>query len=356
MDERAEGTARRRLRTDRGYALISVLLTTAVLLPLGAFAVMQARLDALVAQRTRLAATTLAVAESGLEHALADLSHDPRFDRLPAGDGGEFPFRDAPPEAFPAPPFRYQVRVVAAGADGAEIVAHGRGPFGAVRAVAASVRRGSVPHLAGALVAEAPALALRLGDGWQVDGAAADTTHADVPALAARDAAGVRAALPNTAAARLRGPGGAPSIGGEVSPVVAALLAGARSRHDAVPLDGVAGGALGDGLFVAAGALRLRDARGGGILVVDGSLTLSGRVDFTGLIVASGDLRAEAGAGVAIDGGLLLGPGATLVDLAGSGALRYDARVLSRLAAAYPDLLPLPARVTGWRELADASP
>ncbi|MDX2166980.1 MAG: hypothetical protein SF182_07955, partial [Deltaproteobacteria bacterium] len=146
-----------------------------MLLPLGAFAVMQARLDALIAQRTRLAAVTLAVAESGLEHALADLTADPRFVRLTLGpdgragtaDDGEYPFALAP-GSWPAAPYRYEVRVVTGSADRAEIVSRGFGPFGALRGVAASVQRGSTPQLAAALAAEAPRLAVRLDDGWRL--------------------------------------------------------------------------------------------------------------------------------------------------------------------------------------------
>jgi len=72
-----------------GNALITVMLATAVLMPLGAFAAMQARLDLLIHHHSRAALEAFYIAESGLEHALADLASDPRFDRLPVGPDGQ---------------------------------------------------------------------------------------------------------------------------------------------------------------------------------------------------------------------------------------------------------------------------
>ena len=350
---------------QRGQALISALLTTAVLLPLGAFAVMQARLDAQLAQRTRTAAETLAVAESGLEHALAELGRDPRYERLLLGadgragtsDDGEFPFATPPPAAFPAAPFRYEVRVAAIDAEHLELTARGVGPFGAVRAVAAALRRAALPYFAGAVASDAPLLELQLGDGWRLEGATSDTTHPAVPALAVRGedvAAAVLAALPAGAAARLLGPGATPSLRATAIPSGAALIEAARQRSDVRSVIGTVGGGLGDGLFLSPGALRLSDASGSGILLVDGPLELGGAVSFAGRIVVNGDVRGDAGATVAIDGGLLQGAAGRALVLRGTGMVRYDARIAAALGAAYPTLLPRPAQITGWRELAEA--
>ena len=71
----------RSLHAQSGHALLTTMIAAACLLPLGAFAAMQARLDFLVQHYTRTALETFVVAESGLEHALADLALDPRFDR-----------------------------------------------------------------------------------------------------------------------------------------------------------------------------------------------------------------------------------------------------------------------------------
>jgi hypothetical protein len=317
---------------------------------------MQARLDALVAQRTRIAAATLAVAESGLEHALADLADDPRFTRLGmgpdgragGGDDGDFPFADSPDRTGA---YRYEVRVTSSTADRAEIVARGFGPFGAVRGVAASVLRGATPQLAAALAAEAAQLSVRLDDGWLLAGAAGLEPGGDVPALALAD--GV--ALPDGAGARLSGPG-APSLRRRPPPVVRALIEAVRQRGDAVRLAPLTDGALGSGLFFASGPLRLSQASGSGILVVDGALEVDGATSFSGVLVVDGDVRVAAGAALNVEGGVLQGPRASLLQLLGSGTVRYDPRIITALGAAWPELLPRPARVTGWRELAEVTP
>ena len=349
-----------RWREERGHALITALLATAVLLPLGAFAVMQARLDFLVQHYTRAASETFAVAESGLEHARADLARDPRFERLLAGpdrragtaDDGEYPFAQPPPAFFPAAPFRYDVRVAPQAADRVEIVARGYGPLGTVRGVAAAVQRVALPYLPGALASGAPVVDLLLGADWRIDGAA------DAPALAvaSTDAAEqVAAGLDADERARLNGPGGPPSLGVAAIPDLDALLAVAASRPETRALAGDVAGALGDGLFVAARGLRLRDVTGSGILLVDGPLDIDGTFAFTGLVAAAGGVAVGPTAAVDLSGCLLQGARGGALLLRGRGRLAFDQGIAAALAAAYPGLLPSRARVTGWRELADAN-
>lgn len=347
---------------ERGHALITALIATALLLPLGAFAVMQARLDFLVQHHTRAASEALAIAEAGLEQALADCARDPRFDRLSlgpdgragTGDDGQYPFAIPPPAFFPAAPYRYEVRVAALSADRLEIHARGYGVLGSVRGVAAAVLRAPVPYLPGALASDAAPLDLLLGPDLHVTGADGDAAHPAVPAVAVRGGEIVDqllAQLDAAAQARLTGPGGPPSLRAAALPEVATLLDGAARRAETRTLGGEVSGALGDGLFVAAGALRLHEVSGSGILLVDGPLELSGTLTFEGLIAVRGDVRAAADSHLALAGTLLQStPGRALL-LRGSGRIVYDPRVADRLAAAWPGLLPARARVTGWREL-----
>lgn len=351
---------RRRLRREHGQALLTALIATALLLPLGALAMLQARLDFLVQHYTRAASETFAVAESGLEHARADLARDPRFERLLAGpdrrlgtaDDGEYPFAQPPPAFFPVAPFRYQVRVAPQTADRVEIVARGYGPLGTVRGVAAAVQRAALPYLPGALAAGAPVVDLLLGAAWRIDGAA------DVPALAVASTAAAEqlaAGLDADERRRVNGPGGPPSLGVAAIPDLDALLAAAAARPEARALAGEVGGALGDGLFLAAGGTRLRDASGSGILLVDGPLEIDGAFAFAGLVAASGGVSVAPTATVDMRGCLLQGARGGALLLRGSGRLAYDEGVADALAAAHPGLLPSRARVTGWRELSDAN-
>ena len=345
---------------EDGHALITALIATALLLPLGAFAVLQARLDFLVQHYTRAASEAFAVADSGLEHALADLARDPRFERLLAGpdrragtaDDGEYPFAQPPPAFFPAAPFHYDVRVAPQAADRVEIVSRGYGRIGSLRGVAAAVQRAAIPYLPGALASDAATVDLLLGADWRIDGAAG------VSALAVRSddvAERVAAQLGADERARLGAASGTPTIGVGAIPDLAALFGAAARRPDLRPLGTDVGGVLGDGLFLAPSGTRLRDVSGSGILLVDGPLEIDGSFAFDGLVAASGAITVDAAATMRLTGCLLQGPGSGTLLLRGSGQLRYDDAIAQRLAALYPGLLPSRARVTGWRELAEAS-
>ena len=352
--------------SQSGYALLTTMITAACLLPLGAFAAMQARLDFLVQHNTRTALETFAVAESGLEHALADLAADPRFDRLLAGpdrqagtgDDGEYPFAQPPPAFFPCAPFRYEVRVTARGADGVEIAARGFGPLDATRVVSAAVVRSAVPYVPAALTLAARAVTLALGVDFRISGAEPRPDDPGLPAVVvdgADAAAALAARLPPVAAAQLVGSGGSPSIAGTSLPSAEALADTAGRRFEAQALDSEAHGALGDGLFVSPGGLRLVDATGSGVLVVNGGLELSGASTFAGLVVALGDVRFDDGGAAAIDGAMVVGNSGAVVSLGGSGHIAYDPLAVARVDSAFPGLLPHRARVTGWREQPDAA-
>jgi hypothetical protein len=346
--------------------LLITMIAAACLLPLGAFAAMQARLDFLIQHHTRTALETFAVAESGLEHALADLAADARFERLLAGpdrqagtgDDGEYPFAEAPPEFFPHQPFRYEVRVAAGGADDVEIRARGFGPFGATRMVIATVRRDATPYLPAAVSLGRADVALALGSDFRIAGVAARSPDPGLPALgfdSADAAASFAARLPPAAAAQLTGRGGPPSVAGVALPSAEALAQAASRRVESRALSGEVSGALGEGLFVSPASLRLVDASGSGVLIVNGGLELSGVSTFSGLIVALGDVRLDGAASAAIDGALLLGRSGAVLSLRGGGHIAYDPRVIARIDSLFPGLLPRRARITGWRERPDAA-
>ena len=176
-------------------------------------------------QRTRRRRrATFAVAESGLEHALADLAADPRFERLRLGPDGRrrrrrrrrvsvchaaagVPFRRAP--------FRYEVASWPRSADRVE---HRRARLRCRSGACARGGRGRAARrrcrsFAGALGTDAAAArALELGDDWRIDGAGRRSGRPDARgAGAARRRRAAIAAQP-TRRARLRGPGGAPSL------------------------------------------------------------------------------------------------------------------------------------------------
>lgn len=353
-----------RLREQAGHALLITMLAAACLLPLAAFATMQARLDFIVQHYTRSALETFVVAESGLEHALADLAADTRFERLLAGpdrqagtgDDGEYPFLEPPPAFFPHEPFRYEVRVATLGVDDLEIRARGFGPYGATRMVVATVRRSALPYLPGAVSLARADAALVLGADFGVNGIAAHAADPGLPALALDGADAAEALVARLApevGARLVGRGGSPSIAGAALPSAEALADAAGRRADAQAVRPDVSGALGEGLFVSPASMRMVDASGSGVLVVNGQLDLSGASTFTGLIVALGDVRLDPTGSAAIDGAVMIGRGGAMLSLRGGGHIAYDPRVIAAVDALFPGLLPRAARVTGWRERPD---
>jgi hypothetical protein len=353
-----------RLAAHDGHALLTTMMAAACLVPLAAFTAMQARLDWMVQNHTRIALQTFTVADSGLEHALADLEADPRFDRLldgpdrraGTGDDGEYPFLQPPPEFFPHAPFRYEVRVARSGADALVITARGFGPLNAIRTVLATVARAATPFLAGALSLAARGAALALGSDFSIAGAAATAGDPGLPAVALDGvdaAAALAARLEPDAAARLVGRGGSPSIAAVALPSAEALADAAAHRVEAQALSGEAYGALGDGLFFSPGSLRLTDVSGSGVLVAAGPLEISGVSNFSGIVIALGDLRTDLGSSVTIDGAVLVGRLGSASSLRSSGHIAYDPLVIARVDAALPGLLPRRARVTGWREQPD---
>jgi hypothetical protein len=332
-----------------GYALATMLMVLVGLMPLGMFAAMQARLDLLIGHETRRALETFYTAEAGLEHALADLAEDPRFERLLAGP--DFPFRHAPPEFFPRSPFRYRVIVEQHGAERVDVVSRGIGPLRASRTIAARVERSLLPALPGALFSAARGVRFLLGDDVSLVGARGTHREPETPALAMADAATAEAVSRQLERRRGRGLD-PPGVRVRNFSGLEALARRAASSPNARTLDGDLGGALGSGVFVHHGALEIADAAGGGILVVNGPLRVRGSFQFSGLVLILGDVRSEPQSNVEIDGGLLQGPGATLLHLLGSGTIRSGLDGLAALDAASPGLWPRRFRITGWQERA----
>jgi hypothetical protein len=345
---------------EAGYALLTVLIAIAALTPLAAFAVLQARVDALVQQDTRRAVEAFRVAESGLEHAVADLVAEPSFDRLGAGpdrrrgtgDDGEYPFARRPPEFFPLAPFHYVVRVVPVDGDRVDLIAWGYGSGTAMHAVGVSVIRDARPYVPAAVAAGAPVLDLELGLEFRLAGDSA----AGIAALAVGSedtAANLRARLAPDTAARLTGRGGSPSIAPAKLPDLAAFFDAAVRRSDARAVAGALQGDIGHGLFVSAGSLQLADLSGDGMLVVGGSLEISGTSTFSGVIVALGDVRLDGGGRTTVAGAVLAD---RALILRGGGEFRYDAGVVDRVGTEFSGLLPRGLRIGGWREWPEATP
>jgi hypothetical protein len=358
-----EWTLRRRERREAGNALVSVMLFTAALLPLGAFAALQAQLDLVIEHRTRAATEAFEVAESGLAHALADLAAAPEFERLErgpdgvrgTGDDAEYPFAAPPPQFFPRPPMHYDVEVEALDSDVVEIVSHGTGNYLAARTVAASVVRSSTPYVPAALSVGASEVSIDLGDAVVLDGVDAQTPDEDpVAGVALDDDYDVDvflSQLPLATRQRLRGAGGSPSAVRHSFSSAANLAQLLAALPDAEELIGQPiQGPFGNGVRVVRGSTEVRDAEGSGILVVDGDLQISGNFAFAGILLVAGDLHSEPDSSLDIAGAVVLGASTRTVELLGQGTIGYASAALQSADALAPGLLPHRAVPVAWRE------
>jgi hypothetical protein len=350
----------RRLRSQSGNALVTVLIMIGTLTPLGAFAVMQARLDLVAHERIRAAVEAFYAAESGLEAALFDLNQSPELERLRNGPDGAagtaddhlFPFRVPPPSPAADPTQRYQVRVEPLDGDTFDVIAEGFAFGNASHGLAARVK-GGAPFVPGAICAGASAVTVVAGEDLNVSGFDRAGRDGAQPALALASedaAAAARSALAN-AADRWRGSGGAPSVEVRDALDVEALAAAFENEAGAAGIGAAPSGPLGSGILVSAGSVEVAEASGAGALIVNGNLRVTGELTFSGLVLVLGDVRLEAGSTVHIDGALLQGPGRGLLELLAGGEVSYDSRAIDAVESLLPGRLPRRAIVVGWRDL-----
>ena len=109
-------------------------------------------------------------------------------------------------------------------------------------------------------------------------------------------------------------------------------------------------GPLGWGVTMSPRPTRVSDASGGGILIVDGDLSIGGRFEFDGLVIVRGNVDLDSDGDLELKGALLQDtPGAGL-RLRGDGSIRYDAATLALVDALAPNVLPRRAVIGAWRE------
>ena len=364
---------------ERGSALIAALGIALLLLPLGAFVVMQCRTDLLIQHNLRAETEAFYVAEAGLEHALSDIDPDSGFAQLVAGpdrqvgtaDDGVFPFREGVPAEFPSPPFRYEVRVIAAGPGAVQLVSTGTGGSGARRVVSARVTRAALPFTPAALyVAGDFARSDFRSDNFEVSGtdhrlgdlpASPSGPAATLPGICTPDddaTARLRERITRDGSTRVAGTGAAPSLA-TVAPLDLRRYVSALGAQAPVVVDPAAATAnlqLGTPdapqLSVARGDLEIAGTcTGAGVLVVDGSLRVTGSLTFAGLMIVMGGVVFDTGSAVAISGAVWRGGPDDRLQLRGRGALLYSSQALSAADRSVAGVLPHAVVATAWQEL-----
>jgi len=174
---------------EDGFALLLVLVLTAILIAVGTFALRQARIGLLMARQARATGQLYYTAEAGLERAIADVENDPSFERVISGPRGPlktgastpFPPGQNGPHVFPASPFRYQVEVERVAEDRADIVSRATADGTGTRIVSASVTRLRAVLLPAALCLRGPQPFVALGRNFRVVAKQGDLAAIAVP-------------------------------------------------------------------------------------------------------------------------------------------------------------------------------
>ena len=365
--------------SPRGTALPAVLALIMILLPVGAFVVLQCRTDLLIQHNLRAEIEAFYVAEAGLEHALSEISPGTSFDAVLAGpdrvagtaDDGIFPFTEGAPSAFPYAPFRYDVRVAQTSSDVLTVQSSGIGVHGATKVVIALVRRDPLPATPAAFHVDGDASTLDMGSagfllsGWdhQIGDPpdAPTNSGAALPALSSSSAeaeATLRRRLWGDSAQRLVGTGGPPSLATAPPVDVQRYATACSTRPERVQLTGASSDAAVLGtvqtpqLSFIAGDLDVSgELTGVGVLVIQGTWHVSGDFTFSGLVLAMGGIVLEPASRVTVTGGVWRAASNDgRLQLAGSGGIGYSRAALAAVDAAFAGLLPHAAVVASWEE------
>jgi hypothetical protein len=333
-------------------ALPAALIALTVSAALGAAVADLARIEVVLARHRRVAAALLAQADACVASVVADLRPGWDFAQLvlgPDGTGGTAddgavrtpPGCTALAHAAPGPPAPPRVEITVAGVAGARLrsadVVVGRAPVpgpGALLWLAAPVVPGSVRGSLGL-------------EGEDAAGPAADWAGIAAPQDPAALDAWVQAEMPHVSASPRTLPpvtSWPPPLADLATRVRAASTAGAEALvASGTPPFAVA--------WVPGDLVVTAPLSGAGCLFVEGALDIRGRLDFTGLVVASGGVAVVSGAELAVNGALWIGapvPGPAL-SIEGTVTLRQSRPSID----AVDRLVPLPRRavVLGLRDL-----
>jgi hypothetical protein len=351
-----------------------------ILLPLGAFVVLQCRTDSAIQRNLRGDIETFYVAEAGLEHAVAEILPGQSLDHLLTGpdgvsgtsDDGVFPFAQGPPSHFPHAPFRYDVRVVPGQNGMIRVVSRGIGGDGAAKVLEALVTRAPRPFTPAALYAEADIANFDTGSAaFRVSGDDHEVTYPPEPAAAgtpsipalgtARAGADLllRRRLSRAAADQLSGAGGTPSVAATPRLDLHTAANSFASAPQAVSFpaitiseDGRWGTEAAPQLSVVRGDLDVRGRlTGSGALVVDGTLRITGTLEFSGIVLAMGAVLLDPSSNATVIGTLWQAASQDeRCQLHGGGAIVYSSRALAGFDRVFPGILPRAVVVAGWQE------
>jgi len=333
------------MSSQRGAALITALLTAALLMAIGVTAAEQARMSFLIAHRSRDSVEALVAAETGLSAVLADVALEPRFDRFDVDAGAPFPFLRARTIAPLPASFSVHHRIQPRSTNRVDVVVQARGRNRAGRTLAATIARDADPYVPAALFTAGSGPSITGSDLLEISGST--TSVNPIPAIGARTQADADAVHRDLTAA---GTGliGVPIAAAAAWTDLPAVIARARAAAGVLP-DAVDGPQSG-GVLSSGGSIEVGCASGSGLWLVDGNLTVRSQFSFEGLLLVLGDIVFDDSSDVRILGALVQAPPGRTVQIRGDAVVSYRSAPLRDLDASHPEILGRRARVVGWRD------
>ena len=373
-EEMPQPQTRPKKNDDKGIALIVVMLTMTLLLGLIGGALFFTRIDLAITSNLKTGTQALYIAEAGLNHAIMIIP-----------PGGNFPI---PPSGLPLtgtfPPGSPTSYTVTAANDSEPdpnvdtnqiiiLTAAGTGKDSAFRTIRAYIGRAPTFIPPGGIYAPGTAVDTSFsGDKFLVNGndTNPDGTPGPNPAVPgiSTSADSVRNAITNSLVSgghtdQVIGLGNSPSV--QTSSVT---LDPNQIANDLLtyPHTTLSGGSYAGSIAFGTEALPQitnitgdvtiqGNAAGFGVLIVDGTLRLSGSLEFQGLIIARGPVQVELSGNASIHGSLMLQTSDTAssdleLDIKGSTSLYYSSQAIQMVKNLWGPALPKKAILLSWLE------
>ena len=357
------------LKSEKGLALILVVMVCALLFPMLFSGVRSSGLNLQVAANLKVGDVTLQVADMGIQHALAVIP-----------SGGNFAYSSTTTildwTNHPTlTSYRYSVTAINTnGGAQAILTSTAQGPNGSQKVVTAYIARGSSYGLGATSLTGSLAAATETsfsGTSFDIDGNDQCGVASAVPGIAVTDPDLLTEITNNTTSDGglasnqmnlVTGAGGSPSV--VVVPPTSQTVSQLADAYLALTHTTLTGGNFsGNTSWGTSGTPSITRIDGNatisgnidgyGVLIVDGALSISGNFTFNGLVIARGDIQVLITGNAGINGSLMLGESITYdpqveLDVRGNAHIRFNSCNLSPANSWVS--LPKKAILIAWHE------
>lgn len=364
------------MKSEKGLALLLVVMVTALLFPLIFSGVRSSGLNLQVAANLKVGDVTLQVADTGIHHALAVIPSGGNFTYtstttiVPISGSGTFP--------HPNPALSgYSYSVTAINTNGgaqAILTSTATGPNSAQKVVTAYITRGGGYNVGAVGLTGSLAAATETsfsGNSFDINGNDQCGVASAVPGIAVTDVALQTEITNNTTSDGgletnqmnlITGAGGSPSV--VVVPPTSQTVSQLADAYLALTHTVLTGGNFsGNSSWGTSATPRITRINGNatisgsidgyGVLIVDGALSISGNFTFNGLVIARGDIQVLITGNAGVNGSMMLGESITYdpqveLDVRGNAHIRYNSCNLNWANSQVS--LPRKAILIAWHE------